>query len=421
MNQHATIERLAEYTKARLVPCADKREWLGERRLGGSSTPNLFGCGWSSEYAMWCDFMSPPEYRESTERFAIGLGLETFVCNHYQDKFGGVVEQWPVWTLARHPERDYMHATPDAMLFDDKLGNGPGSLSIKTWSEMDRRSWYDQETKEMVPPLYVQIQLQTELACLGWEWGAVAVLFGAQKLERCVVERNDYFIAQMYEACARFWSYVTAKIAPPIDESEASRVAWARLHPDDSGLAVVLPEEADQVMLNLEMAKDMAKKAEALSAASGNTLRSLIGDHTYGVSPEGRVYSLKAQDRKDKCCDACGAVVTPGITYRVLRSTKALPKGIAYVGEETATIYQVAERKQLPDWVKQRLFDDAPVCHWCGCQLLMTTATIEHLVPLSLGGSNQISNLSLACEPCNSARGDDATLTAAQIVALRKA
>jgi hypothetical protein len=43
-------------------------------------------------------------------------------------------------------------------------------------------------------------------------------------------------------------------------------------------------------------------------------------------------------------------------------------------------------------------------CCWCSEALTSETATIEHLIPLSQGGSNHISNLRLACYPCNNGR-----------------
>lgn len=50
-------------------------------------------------------------------------------------------------------------------------------------------------------------------------------------------------------------------------------------------------------------------------------------------------------------------------------------------------------------------------CHWCG-ELMRFNAspnhdrfpTIEHLVPRSEGGSNQMENLRLACKRCNNGR-----------------
>lgn len=46
-------------------------------------------------------------------------------------------------------------------------------------------------------------------------------------------------------------------------------------------------------------------------------------------------------------------------------------------------------------------------CKWCGCGLTKETATVDHLVPLSRGGSNRMDNLTLACEGCNKRRADE--------------
>lgn len=52
-------------------------------------------------------------------------------------------------------------------------------------------------------------------------------------------------------------------------------------------------------------------------------------------------------------------------------------------------------------------------CHWCGCQMRADlkppeprAMTLEHLVPISLGGSDNLGNLRLACHECNRRRGD---------------
>ena len=56
------------------------------------------------------------------------------------------------------------------------------------------------------------------------------------------------------------------------------------------------------------------------------------------------------------------------------------------------------------------------VCHYCGkAPLLMNhwkekpspdVATVDHVTPSSLGGSNDPSNLVVACSPCNNRKGD---------------
>lgn len=44
-------------------------------------------------------------------------------------------------------------------------------------------------------------------------------------------------------------------------------------------------------------------------------------------------------------------------------------------------------------------------CVWCRCPLTREDATLEHLVPKWMGGTDALINLALACERCNRARG----------------
>lgn len=67
---------------------------------------------------------------------------------------------------------------------------------------------------------------------------------------------------------------------------------------------------------------------------------------------------------------------------------------------------QVNINKQL----KRRLFGHLfifPCCH-CKVVFFLDELTIEHLKPLTLGGTNEDSNIALACAPCNSQKGREA-------------
>lgn len=51
---------------------------------------------------------------------------------------------------------------------------------------------------------------------------------------------------------------------------------------------------------------------------------------------------------------------------------------------------------------ENKVFD---ICCYCHVGFLISNLTVEHIIPLSLGGSNQLSNIDLACRDCNSAKG----------------
>jgi hypothetical protein len=63
-----------------------------------------------------------------------------------------------------------------------------------------------------------------------------------------------------------------------------------------------------------------------------------------------------------------------------------------------------AERKKSYKKVKQRLLAQNPFCIWCKNPLTAETATIDHVIPLSRGGTNGTDNMRLACNGCNQSR-----------------
>ena len=48
------------------------------------------------------------------------------------------------------------------------------------------------------------------------------------------------------------------------------------------------------------------------------------------------------------------------------------------------------------------------VCVWCGVGLTFETFTVEHMLPRSRGGSDELPNLRPACGHCNYSRGNRA-------------
>lgn len=55
-----------------------------------------------------------------------------------------------------------------------------------------------------------------------------------------------------------------------------------------------------------------------------------------------------------------------------------------------------------PAYKRARLRLRGRPCHWCG----RAGTTVDHLVPISRGGTNDDDNLVSACAKCNEARGN---------------
>ncbi|MCM0593308.1 MAG: HNH endonuclease [Gloeotrichia echinulata IR180] len=65
-------------------------------------------------------------------------------------------------------------------------------------------------------------------------------------------------------------------------------------------------------------------------------------------------------------------------------------------------------RIRIPPEVKKYVFErDKCQCQSCGKTTLETNLTIDHIIPLSRGGQNDISNLQTLCSTCNQKKNND--------------
>jgi hypothetical protein len=68
------------------------------------------------------------------------------------------------------------------------------------------------------------------------------------------------------------------------------------------------------------------------------------------------------------------------------------------------------KQKHINTRLKKKLFGHlfmAPCCY-CKVVFFVEELTIEHMTPLCLGGTNDPTNIALACSPCNHERGREA-------------
>lgn len=74
-----------------------------------------------------------------------------------------------------------------------------------------------------------------------------------------------------------------------------------------------------------------------------------------------------------------------------------------------ATLPKIFHRKlryEISGAVQQRVWAlDHYACVYCGAPMGMSLLTVDHFIPLELGGLNNITNYLTACKPCNKAKG----------------
>jgi len=71
-----------------------------------------------------------------------------------------------------------------------------------------------------------------------------------------------------------------------------------------------------------------------------------------------------------------------------------------------------AKQLKINQRLKKELYGNLAVspCLYCQEMFLVENLTIEHLIPHVLGGTNEESNITLACRTCNQTRGREAFL-----------
>lgn len=64
-----------------------------------------------------------------------------------------------------------------------------------------------------------------------------------------------------------------------------------------------------------------------------------------------------------------------------------------------------AEGSHTADDIRRIFSDQCGRCVGCSEQMGILSMTIDHIIPLSRGGSNYTENIQLLCRPCNSSKG----------------
>lgn len=296
------------------IPVSDphREAWLRVRRtgIGASEVAAVLGVHpYLSAYTLWHEKRGLLPPLEESEAMEWGKLLEPVIADKYARVTGRKLVDHGRYQALRSSRWPFLIATLDREVAPVDGRKGPGALEIKTTGTFVEPKWKDE------PPLYVQTQMQAQLAVTGWSWGSFAVLVGGQKYDHLDMNRDDDFIGILVEKCEAFWRLVQDGTPPPVDGSDSTADTLAALHPDDNGDVVHLAaEQADWLRIR-EEAKAAIKREEAREQEASNHLRAAIGSATFGAMPDGRLLSLKTTER-------AGYVVEPK-KFRQLRVSKA--------------------------------------------------------------------------------------------------
>lgn len=313
-------------SEIQLLDYGDRSRWLASRTsaIGASEVAALFTDAdgrslspFTTMHVLWLEKtgqLAPIEL--DGEWVEWGNLLEEPIAKKYAAITGRTVWQGGPYCVAQHPEIPFLRATPDRWVIEAPDRDGLGLVQIKNTNAFKAADWDDG------PPEHVQIQTQSEMCVTGREWNSVAALIGGSAFRHWDVERNQVFIDEIEEQAKWFEDLVKTRRPPPIDGSARTLDALKRLHPNDNGETVRLPEESVAWVDVLEQAKTTAAIADLMETEAKAKLFAAIGPATFGELPDGRTVSLKTSSNPGREA----ATVAP-YTYRTLRLVKAPTKG----------------------------------------------------------------------------------------------
>lgn len=285
-----------------------RADWLAQRKqgIGASESAALFGLHpYISALSLYESKIreTSDENADENERMEDGRVIEPRIAARWEKATGlKCVETGS--KVYRHATLPHMTCTPDRLILDGStVTNRP--LELK-WLENHR---VGDETPE-----YIQIQHQHQMAVLGADSGALAILGSFRSFDHKQTERHDAFIELLMEKVDEFWCRVQERRPPDADGSDATSEAIKRLYPKDRGTTVSLGADIAILVRRMEGAKAAAKRIKSVVDGAENRIKMAIGDATYGELPDGTRYSFKHQKRDGYTVDAC--------EFRVLRKVK---------------------------------------------------------------------------------------------------
>jgi predicted phage-related endonuclease len=269
-----------------LIPMPESHEeWLALRQkyVGASESAALFGA--QAAYALdhfalhHVKAGNAPPPPVDGPRVRWGQRLEIIVAEAVAEEYGYSVYK------GRYAVADDCTGAGASLDFEmeaDVEGefDGPGVLETKVVDWMvHRRSWTDGE-----PPIHILIQLQHQLGCTGYQWGAVAGLVGGNELKLYRYAAKPKLIADIKSRVTKFWDDIAAGRAPDTSGSDSSGAVLRSLYPEpiDDAIDMSGSNEWSEAVAQFIEAGAVKKSATEAYDDAKNRVIALLGNHKRG-------------------------------------------------------------------------------------------------------------------------------------------
>jgi putative phage-type endonuclease len=184
---------------------------LRRGHVGASEVAALFGLHpFLTRFELWHRKSGnlPEEDLSGNDRVFWGTVLEPAIAEGVRAKTGWALRK--VLRYVQHQRIAGMGASPDYEILSHP--KGVGTLQLKNVDGLVFREWEDE-----TPPMVYQLQVQHEIACGGFKWGALGVLVGGNQLRVFEYERHEAAIEKIEREVQEFWRSIDEGREPKPD------------------------------------------------------------------------------------------------------------------------------------------------------------------------------------------------------------
>ena len=245
------------------------------------------------------------------EIFDLGHAIEPVIADRYTAMTGRPLRR--VNRTLRHREVPWAVASLDRV----SAVKGEHLIVECKWDPWSRFS----RSLEGIPP-FVTEQVQWQLMVRGKEWTAEVAVLQGSKVSRYEVTPDEGFQRDLLFIVETFRNeHLLTDTPPPVDGSEATRKAIARLHPNDNGEQMEPTAELRGLMAALKEATPAADAAAEEVARLKNAIRSALGDYSGSESDDWRISFRKSKPRRTTDWRARGGACTANRRRRDVASS----------------------------------------------------------------------------------------------------
>ena len=294
-----------------IIECKNRDEWLSTRRqnmVTASDVAAILGFSPRGEtaYDVYAKKKAGVEI-DDNDAMLLGRCLEPGIADVYAAKTERRVEYPGPFAIFTHPDFPWLGSSLDRQTW--RAENDVGPLEIKHAGRTKYSEWADGV------PLWVEMQIQTQIQCSEAQWGAYCGIVGGQSIILGDVDRNQSWFESVIPELELF-HWRLRKNHPPEVISPKNLDSVKRLYSIDSGNTVSLGDEYLMLVNQWEEAKNNAKLHDSNADLIEAKLRDIMKDSTFGILNDGTVLTLKTTNKKGYT-----AVHQP-VSYRTLRRTK---------------------------------------------------------------------------------------------------